>query len=657
VTPDVSAQDDIRAPSDGADVPSRASSLSAGSSGQAQIVAEAVEVADLNALRVALLQLTRDSELRDMPLESVPIRNGRVWVTMVHHEYRARLKEIARDYLGRRPWDAPPAPDKATAIGLLRNFVGRDIPEDELPMALDSLALSEFPRDLTVSLKPGVSVPEDFHVTVVGAGMTGMAMAVYLGRLGIPYTVVERASRFGGTWTNNHYPRLRIDVSGFMYQYSFAPFKWRSQYPTQAEILEYADWIADRYDLRPSTRLNTSVEDATWDAESARWTVRLSDGTSHTSNFVVSASGLFATANTPNIPGLSDFAGKVVHTAKWDDETNVDGKAVALIGNGSSGTQLMPWLAEHAAKFYAFQRTPQWIVPPVLPYNSDVSAGLHWLFENVPFYQNWHIYAVQEVGIQGQIGQEVDHEWYARTGSLSEHNDALRASLEGYIAEQLEGRPDLIEKSIPTAAPLSRRLIVDNGWYQALKRPNTDLVTTPITNVDASGINTADGIHRDIDVLVLGAGFDVSRYFWPVTYRGEDGVTLEEAWAEDGARAYLGMTYPGFPNFFSCYGPNSHPRSGGFHSWTEAWARYVTTMIITMLNEGAHSIKVKRESFEEFNEGLNEAFKTVVWGVVPSGGYYINPQGRPGVHMPYRSQKYYEMLANPNLSDYELERG
>jgi 4-hydroxyacetophenone monooxygenase len=620
---------------------------------QSRMIEEALEVADLNALRVTLLQLTGDPELRDMPLESVPIRNGRVWVTMVHRDHQDRLKDIARDYLLRDHGPAPAPPDRTAAIDLLQNFVGRDIPPAELPMALDSLALSDFPRDLGVSLNPGVEVPDDFHVTIIGAGISGMAMAIYLQRAGLPFTIVDRAPRFGGTWVINHYPRLRIDVSGYMYQYSFAPYKWRSQYPSRAEIIEYADWIADRYDLRANARLSTSVQEATWDAESARWTVRLSDGTAHTSNFVVSASGLFNAPNTPNIPGLAEFGGKTVHTAAWDDGCSVDGKTVALIGNGSSGTQLMPWLADHATKLFAFQRTAQWIVPPVLPYDSDVAPGLHWLFENLPFYHNWHVYAVQEVGIQGQLGHEVDPEWFAKHGSLSEHNDALRASLEGYIREQLEGRPDLIEKSIPKAAPLSRRLIVDNGWYKALKLPNVELVTDGIVSVDKTGINTRDGKHYDIDVLVLGSGFEVSNYFWPVQYRGEGGRTLEEAWRQDGARAYLGMSYPDFPNFFSCYGPNSHPRSGGFHSWTESWARYVTTMIVTMLNAGSKSLKVKREPFEAFNDGLDEEFKKVVWGVMPSGGYYINPQGRPGVHMPYRSQDYYAMLAEPKFEDYD----
>jgi 4-hydroxyacetophenone monooxygenase len=641
--------------SSGVDRTNTSSSAESTTTERSQVIAEALEVADLNAVRVTLLQLTGDPELRDMPLESIAIRNGRVFQTVVHRDFQSRLKEIATEYLLGESREVPALPDEATVLSLIENYRGQPVAENARQLAAENLALEEFPAELSTGLAQGKSIPEDFHVTIIGGGHTGVAMAIYLQRLGIPFTIVERHQRLGGTWVANHYPGLRVDVTGFVYQYRFAPFPWRGHFPTQAEVLEYNDYVVDRYDLRPHARVSTSVEKADWDEQTRRWTVELSDGTTLSSNVVVSASGLFATAHTPDIPGLSAFGGKLLHTADWDDDCDVTGKTVALIGNGSSGTQLLPWLAANASQVYAFQRTPQWIVPAVNAYNEKVSPRLHWLFDNLPYYRNWHIYGLQEVTINGQLGHELDPEWHAEHGSLSAHNDALRENLKDYIAEQLEGRPDLIEKSIPTQAPLSRRLIVDNGWYRSLMRPNVDLVTDGIEEIYESGIKTTDGESYEVDVLVLGSGFDVSRYFWPVTYKGAAGVTLEEAWRRDGARAYLGMTYPDFPNFFSCYGPNSHPRSGAFHVWTEAWARYVSSLILEMVNRDADTVNIRRDPFDEFNEALDERFQTVVWGVVPSGGYYINPQGRPGVHMPYRAEEYYTMLAKPEFQDYDFE--
>jgi 4-hydroxyacetophenone monooxygenase len=637
------------------DRPNVSKSVEPASSDRSQIIADALAVADLNALRITLYQLTGDPELRDMPLESIPIRNGRVWVTVVHHDYQDRLKEIATAYLSGEHPNIPPAPDKAQAVELLNLFSGEELREPMARLATENLALAGMPAELGEGLKPGATIPDDFHVTIIGAGHTGVALAIYLQQIGIPFTIVEKHSRFGGTWVINHYPRLRVDVPGFVYQYRFAPHKWRGHFPPQAEILEYADFVADRYDLRKHTRLNISVEGADWDAGAHRWTVRLSDGTSLSSNFVISASGLFATANTPDIPGLSSFEGPILHTAEWDNDFDPTGKTVALIGNGSSGTQLLPWLASEADKAYAFQRTPQWIVPAAIRYDAQVSPSLYWLFDNLPYYRNWHIYSLQVAAVNVQDGHELDPEWHAKHGTLSKHNDDLRKNLEAYIGEQMAGRPDLIKKSIPTQAPLSRRLIVDNGWYEALIRPNVELVTDSISHIDKSAINMTNGDRYEVDAIVLGSGFDVGKYFWPVVYKGQSGVTLEDAWRRDGARAYLGMSYPDFPNFFSCYGPNSHPRSGAFHVWTEAWARYVSTLILATLNRGAESVAVKRESFEEFNEAMDKRFDTLVWGVVPSGGYYINQQGRPGVHMPYRAEEYYNFLSNPKIDDYTFE--
>lgn len=620
-----------------------------------RVIADALEVADLNALRMTLYQLTGDSELRDMPLESVAIRNGRVWQTVVHRDYQDRLKEIATDYLNRDQRDIPPPPDRARTIELLRIFEGKEVPAAMVHLATENLAFADMPAALDVGLKPGVAIPENFHVTIVGAGFSGVAMAIYLQQLGIPFTIVERHPRFGGTWVTNHYPNLRVDVAGFIYQYRFVHYNWRSYFPAQEEILEYFDFVANRFDLKEHARFNTSVKQAEWNADTRRWNVQLDDGACLSSNFVISASGLFTTVHMPDIPGLSRFKGPVLHTAKWDDSFDPSGKTIASIGNGSSGTQLLPWLADRADTIYAFQRTPQWIVPPLVPVDTRYPPSLHWLLDKLPYYRNWHIYALQVVGVDGQKGHELDPAWHAEHGTLSQHNDALRENLTSYIGEQMEGRPDLIEKCIPTVAPLARRLIVDAGWYKTLARPNVKLVTDGIQEIDETAINMANGDRYEVDAIVLGSGFDVGKYFWPVVYKGESGVTLEEAWRRDGARAYLGFSYPDFPNFFSCYGPNSQPRSGSFPAWTEAWARYVSTMIVHTLNRGADSVKVRRDPFKVYNEALDKRFESLVWGAVPGGGYYINAHGRPGVHMPFRAEEYHDFLANPKLDDYAFE--
>ena len=342
----------------------------------------------------------------------------------------------------------------------------------------------------------------------------------------------------------NHYPRLRVDVPSAVYQYRFIPYKWRSYFPSQQEIMEYADFVAERYDLKKNARLGTEVEKAGWDGDAKRWTVHLSDGTILSSNFVICAMGLFATAAKPNIPGLDKFKGPMPHTALWDDDLDPTGKTVALIGNGSSGTQLMPWLAERAQKLYAFQRTAQWIVPPLVPVDTKLSPALHWLMDNLPYYRKWHNYIMQLPAVNAQNGHEVDHEWFAEHGTISEHNAAFRRNLLAYIEEQVgDHRKDLINKSIPTMAPLARRLIVDAGWYKALTRPNVELITDPIGEIDETGIKMAHGEHYDLDAIVLGSGFQIGKYFFPrrLQGRGRNDVcgTMEEGWAAGLSRHVL----------------------------------------------------------------------------------------------------------------------
>jgi 4-hydroxyacetophenone monooxygenase len=624
-----------------------------------QIIADALEVADLNALRVTLYQLTGNPELRDMPLETIAIRNGRVFQKVLHHDYVGRLKEIATDYLSAKHGDIPARPNDARVLELLNLAEGKEIPEHMLRLAKENLALDNKPAPLSVGLDPDVKIPDDFHVTIVGGGHTGVAMAIYLQQLGIPFTIIEAHPSFGGTWVINHYPNLRVDVPGDVYQYRFVDYRWPNYFPSQKEIMKYADHVAELYDLKKVTRLNTSVEAAEWDAMTRRWNIHLSDGTTHSSNFIVNALGLFANASVPDLPGLHKFKGPKPHTAKWDDSFDPTGKTVALIGNGSSGTQLMPWLADKAKKVYAFQRTAQWIVPPLVPVDTKISPSLHWLMDNLPYYRKWHNYVMGLPALNVQDGQQVDHEWMAKHGTLSEHNAAFRENLLAYIEEQLEGRTDLILKSIPTMAPLARRLIVDAGWYKSLTRSHVELVTNPIAEIDETGIKMTNGTHYDLDAIVLGSGFDIGKFFFPVHYQGEGGKTFAEVWEKDGPRSYIGMSYPDFPNFFSTYGaPNSHPRSGSFHIWTEAWARYVSTLIITTLNQGAKSLKVRKDAFESYNEDMNKQFDKLVWSQVGDhdGGYYIDPKNhRPTVHMPYRSEVYYEMLATPKTEDYIFE--
>jgi 4-hydroxyacetophenone monooxygenase len=194
--------------------------------------------------------------------------------------------------------------------------------------------------------------------------------------------------------------------------------------------------------------------------------------------------------------------------------------------------------------------------------------------------------------------------------------------------------------------------VVDNGWFDALNRDNVVLVTDPIERITPNGIRTKDGKERAFDLIILGAGFQVQRYLWPVQYEGRGGMTLEQAWDRDGARAYLGITVPDFPNLFMIYGPNGQARSGGLIKWLEIWGRYAIKSIVKMIESGHHVMDVKRDVFEDYNARMDEEMKKCIWGDAKS--YYVNESGRQGVNMPWKPAQYYEWVRDPKLEDYRL---
>ena len=372
------------------------------------------------------------------------------------------------------------------------------------------------------------------------------------------------------------------------------------------------------------------------------------------SNVVISGCGLFTTPQLPDIPGIETFRNKMFHTTAWDHDYDYRNKRVALIGTGSTGVQLMPKVAEAAAQMTVFQRTANWITP-IEGYKATVSKEKQWLLDTMPGYWNWFIHSSYVAELQIQDLQMVDRGWEAKGGRVNEKNDKLAASLTRYIRERVGDRDDLFDKLVPKHAPLARRLVIDSGWYDALVRDNVELVTEGIDHFTETGIVTRDGEEREFDLVILSAGFQVSKYLWPVDYVGRDGVTLEDLWAKDGARAHMSITMPGFPNFFMMYGPNGNGRSGGFHSWSEMISRYISSLIIEMIERDAGSVAVTEEAFSDYNRRMDEAMNDLLWESQGQDGYYTNEHGRSGVNMPWTVHQFYAAIREPDLGEYRFD--
>lgn len=618
-----------------------------------------LEQANPNVLRLALYHSTRDPALAKMSVTREPFWGGAFQVATLEERHVGTVREKALDFLERGARDEAPAPSETELHRMMEMLYGAKVSDYMYKLGRGDLVEDEFPLGVEWTSEPSEAVKKSFFTIIIGAGLAGMNAAIQLDRLGLPYVVIERNSGVGGTWWVNDYPEARVDIASHHYQYSFMKkYPWKHYFATQPELKEYAEEVARRYDLMRKIRLDTELVAAKWDQATQTWnvTVRGRDGAEDmiVGNAIISAAGLFNAPNMPDIPGIDTFQGKMFHTTQWDHGYDYAGKRVGQIGVGSTGAQLMPEVARRAAQVTVFQRSPQW-VSEIPGYRDPVSEEVQWLMDNFPHYWGWFSYFTAAINIGDPEGlQNYDREWQANGGLVSERNDNIRKHNIAYINSKVGHRPDLVEKLTPTDIPFAKRPVVDNGWFDALNRDNVSLVTDPIKRITPDGVLMRDGAKHKFDLLLICAGFKAEQYLWPVEYQGLDGMTLEQAWAKDGPRAYLGCTLKGFPNLFVVLGPNGQARGGGLIKWGELWSGYALRSIVALLESGNRSMSIKPEVFEAYNERLDEALKDCVW--VTANSYYVSKSGRQIVNMPWKPAEYFEWITNVDLLDYELRK-
>ncbi|KAL8276357.1 hypothetical protein RQP46_011242 [Phenoliferia psychrophenolica] len=517
-------------------------------------------------------------------------------------------------------------------------FSGEPVKEEDMAYNYEELAFDEFPREAHWSGPRPADKLETYKAVIIGGGIAGIAAAVQFQRLGIPFIVIERQHDIGGTWLLNTYPGARVDTSSYLFQ-------------------KYLNFIATKHNIRESFLFNREVLSAVWNERLGVWEIAMQhkDGKTETirANAIVSACGLFSTPKLPDIPGIETFKKPMFHTAQWDHSAEYAGKRVALIGTGSTGTQLAPFVAKAAASLTVFQRTPNWSMA-LQGYRDPLDDKVRYLFDKIPYYWNWYCYGQHVAAQQLQWLQTYDREWQKNGGQVNERNDKVRISLTEYAKEKAANVPGLLNKILPKYTPLVRRLVVDDGFYDMLSHDHVELVTSGIKDINANGILDNDGVQHDLDLLILGAGFHTSAYFHPVKYVGRNGATFAEAWKNDGARSYLGLTNPGMPNFFSMYGPNHAPRSGGYYSWAEIWARYTASCLVHLIENDKTSLEPRQDLYDSYNADLDEAVKDLIWEE-EGKSYYCNEFGRSAVNMPWTTAEYHKMVAEPNFADFVIQ--
>lgn len=623
-------------------------------------IAAALAAADVPVLLMVLVHLTGERKWIEPPYQ--PGRDPSFFADEsgglpkdVQARVRAAALDVLSDYFAGR-LKPPRAPDEDMFLEMMSVCVGEPIPAEYLVMMLEEMGLRE--RDPQWRARPNSESLEKHHVLIIGAGVSGLCAAIKLKQAGIPYTIVEKNPQLGGTWFENRYPEVGCDVPNHYYSYSFRrKADWTDYYSKGAEIEDYLLACAREFGVDDEIQFETEVLSAEYDEDNARWrvTLRLATGATHVveAGVLVSATGQLNRPKVPNIPCMETFKGPLFHSARWPDDLSLEGKRVAVIGTGASAMQLARTTAEKAERLLLFQRSPQWAIP-TRDYHRKVSAEKQWLLEHVPFYAGWYRFTlVWRFGDQLLATVRRDPDWPHPERAMNLRNDRHRDRLTAYIYEELADRPDLIKKVLPSYPPYGKRILVDNHWYRTLKRENVDLVTEDIARISPDGVVTASGQEYPADIVVLATGFETTRLLGALDIRGRGGQTLEDVWGDDDSRAHLGLTVPGFPNFFCLYGPNTNLGHGGSYIFVaECQVRYVVASLMRMVEQNIASIECRQEVFDDYNARVDKEHANMVWTHPGMDTWYRNKAGRVVSIMPWRLADYWRFTHQPNFDDY-----
>ncbi len=478
------------------------------------------------------------------------------------------------------------------------------------------------------------------RVAIVGGGPSGIGMAAKLKLAGIDtFDVYEQSDDVGGTWRANTYPGLEIDNPARYYQYRFAPNPdWSQFFAPGPEIWAYIKRVADDFGVTPHVLLRTRVAGAEWDGRA--WLLRTEDGREKTYDFIVTGAGVLVHPRVPELPGLETFAGACFHSAEWDHSVPLAGRRIAVIGNGSTGVQLVNGLAETAGHLELYQRTPQWVWP--FP-NHRYTRMTKWVYRKLPWL-NLVAYRFWQFLFEASFGRAV-----VKPGPMRTVMSAM-----GRLYLYRVRDPDLRRRLTPSGAkPLCRRIIVAAGFYEQFERPNVELVDVGIDHVEPRGIVTADGVLHELDVIALATGYHGHEYLRPMELIGQGGVRLSEVWDRE-PFAYRSVALPSFPNVLMMVGPGSPIASNALMGVAETQQDFAMQMIEMWRRGEADALAPSAQATERYNAERRAAYPSTIWASGCSS-WYIGADGLPNM-WPWLPKDHRRALAAPELSDWEIER-
>jgi cation diffusion facilitator CzcD-associated flavoprotein CzcO len=476
---------------------------------------------------------------------------------------------------------------------------------------------------------------------IIGAGFGGLGSAIRLQQAGHhDFVILERAQELGGTWRDNQYPGAACDIPSHLYSFSFAPNpEWSRTYSGSAEILSYVQRLVRDYDLLRKVRFGQNVTEIRFHAAEGEWEVRTDAGDVYRARSVISAPGALANPGYPNIEGIDRFAGRRIHSARWDHDYDFAGKRVAVIGTGASAVQIVPEIVKKAAFVKVFQRTPGWVLPRV---DRAAPERAKALFRRVPEAQaavRKALFWVHESMALGVI-------WSSPLTRLTE------LVAEAHLRSQVKDSW-LRRQLTPNHRIGCKRILLSNTYYPALQQPNCKLITWPIVRLTERGVLTAEGVEHQVDCVVFATGFDVHKTSTPFPVIGLDGRVLGDEWKR-GAQAYKSMNVSGYPNLHFILGPNSGPGHNSALVYMESQIDFAVQGVRAVTNGGLRILDVRPEVQQRYNEQLQRRLAKTNWN---SGckSWYLTEDGYNATMYPGFATQYADELRHLRLEDYRTQ--
>lgn len=485
-----------------------------------------------------------------------------------------------------------------------------------------------------------MTVKRDETVTtaIIGAGFSGLGAAIKLVEAGIDDIVVlERAGEIGGTWRDNTYPGVACDVPSLLYSYSFEPNAlWSQTYADGAEIQQYLIDVVAKRDVRKYIKFNENVCGITWDEDRSEWLIQ-TDTTSYRARTVIASYGPLANSSLPDIPGIDTFAGKVMHTARWDHTYDFAGKTVAVIGTGTTAVQVIPELVARAERVRVFQRTAGWVLPRT---NAATPQQVQWLFTRLPVAQR--LLRTALLGASDAAALAIV--WNTALTSL------MAVAGKQYLAKAVKD-PWLRRRLTPNFRPGCKRMLVSSDYYPALQADNCELVTWPIARISETGVMTCEGVERTADVIVCATGYDVTKTAPPIQIVGRAGRSLNDEWSR-GAFAYKSVNVAGYPNLFFTFGPNAGPGHISALVYMEAEIDYTVRMIKLMRARHLTSVEVHAGAQEAYNRWVQRRLVKTTWNSGGCNSWYLTDDGFNATMFPGSAATFLRLLKDVELHDY-----